>query len=216
MANENTTTHDNVDQDTDAQNGSAPPEQQTGSGQEPDQLDVPDGETSKRLYIIEYSDENERKRAEYTLKKWEDAEVERPTGTIRIVEAEDQAGLMNKLISTIPYDHIRAYELVPVEISETTETLTLERTLSADPESVEPTIEFMLSRRDGTIVDPGENKYEVEDRGPATVTYELTEGDSSETAKLTLKVSGAPQTTEYLLNSFRDELNQFERNRGSR
>lgn len=216
MANEKISTNTDSDQDTETQNRSPPINKETDSSQGKEQIEESEGQVSKRLYIIEYSDENERKRAEYTLKNWEEAKVERPTGTIRIVEAKDQAGLMNKLISTIPYDHIRAYELEDVEITETAETLTLERTLSAKLENVEPTIEFMLSRRNGTIIDPSENKYEVDEKGSATVTYQLTEGNSTESTELTLTVSGAPQTTEHLLNSFREELNQFERNRGVR
>jgi hypothetical protein len=171
---------------------------------------------SKRLYIIEYGNENERKRAEYTLKNWEDADVERPTGTIRIVETENQEGLMNKLISTIPYDHIRAFDLDDIEIDENIETLTLERTLSASQEGIETTLEFMLSQRSGALIDPSENKYEVDDKGPAEVSYEFGETEDPDVTEVTITISGAPQTTQHLLNSFREELDQVEQNRSGR
>lgn len=173
---------------------------------------------SKRLYIIEYGSENERKRAEYTLKNWEGAAVERPSGTIRIVEAENQEGLMNKLISTIPYDHIRAYDLTDIEISENIEEVTLTRTLSASREGIETTLEFMMSQRSGEIIDINKNEttYEVEDRGPAEVTYTFIDTSDPDKTEIEMTIKGAPQTTQHLYNSFRDELDQFEQNRSSR
>lgn len=184
-----------------------------------EQIGDPDGDVatrSQRLYIIDYGTESERKRAEYTLKNWEDADIERPNGTIRIVETEDQEGLMNQLITKIPYDHIRAFDLDNVKISKNIETLQLERTLSAPKEGIETTLEFMMSQRDGLLLDPDQNKYEVDDKGPAEVSYEFTETESPDETGVIITIEGAPQTTQHLLNSFRDELDQFERNRRSR
>lgn len=173
---------------------------------------------SERLYIIEYGDENERKRAEYALKNWEGAEVERPTGTIRIVEAENQEGLMNRLISSIPYDHIRAYDLSDVEISENIEEVTLKRTLSASREGIETTLEFMMSQRSGEIIDIGEDEttYEIDDKGPAEVSYKFLDSSEPNKTEVEITIKGAPQTTQHLYNNFRDELDQFEQNRSTR
>lgn len=177
----------------------------------------PESETgSKRLYIIEYGSENERKRAEYALKNWEDAEVERPNGTIRIVETEDQSGLMNRLISTVPYDHIRAFDLRDVEVSENVETVSLERTISASREGVETTLEFMLSQRSGALIDPSENKYEVDEKGPAEVSYKFLDTSEPDRTEIRITIEGAPQTTQHLYNTFREELDQFEQKRSGR
>jgi hypothetical protein len=177
----------------------------------------PDSTRSKRLFIIQYAHENERKRAEYTLKNWEDSDVERPGGTIRIVETGDQDGLMNKLLSTIPHDHVTAYDLDDVEISETTETVTIQRTLSGDPSSIETTLDFMMSNQAGNLINPDENKYEISSKmGPAEVSYDITPGETPEESQVTLEVSGAPQTTDHIIDQFREQLRQFEQNRGAR
>lgn len=161
----------------------------------------------KYLFTVAYEDDAERKRAEYLFNTWEDGEIRKPEGLVRIVEDVDQADLYTELLMKFRPTQINAYALSALEIPETPETRSLERTIAADPATVRSFLQYLISKKKGT--ETSENEYAVyTNKGRADISVSLT--GSTEETTATIDIEGHPPILDFLGSYFETELNAFE------
>lgn len=113
-----------------------------------------DSTSEKRLYIVKFDDEAERKRVDSAIDSWSGGEGGRPSGAIRVAEGENHDELLDILTARVPVDHIECYHMDEVEVDDPTVIETIERTLSDGKESVDSMVNFIVSNHRGKMTDP--------------------------------------------------------------
>lgn len=137
-------------------------------------------ETETRLVIFEYETENERKRLEYNVKNTEGVESERPNGTIRLLEGDQESldDLESVLTKRVNPENLRMFDTEERDVSGHKKTRSYEQVLPGSQEAVDATVEYILSdfAHPAGSTDEGEMIYEG-DIG-LRVVYESEEVDS--------------------------------------
>jgi hypothetical protein len=168
-----------------------------------------DGTSEDRyLFVVSYDDDAERKRAEYLFNNWDDGDIERPDGLVRVTRSVDHDEIYEQLITKVPKDQIESYALDPVEADADPETVTVERAVNAPVQSVESFLDYVFSKRKAVLQSAEHNEYEVyTKKGRADVQYSLTESDGQTTVRV--RVDGYPPAPSFLAEFFRDELDEY-------
>lgn len=158
------------------------------------------------LFVVQYGDDAERKRAEYLFNSVEGT-AEKPEGLVRVVRDVDHEELYTKLVSKVPEEQVSAYCLEPAEAEVEPETETISETVEASPDAVETFVEYMFSKKKAVLQSATRNEYEVyTKKGRAEVSYRLSDGPPT-TAEI--RIEGLSDATEFLAGFFRDELGDY-------
>lgn len=167
-----------------------------------------DGDRDRRyLYVVDYGEDAERKRAEYLFKNWDGGDIERPDGLVRIAEGVDHDELYQQLIAKVPADQIETYELTPAETDVSTETVVIEESVAASADAVETFLEYVLSKRKAVLQSAARNEYEVyTKKGRAEVAYEIGDDDP---ITVRLRIEGYPPAPAFLADFFETELADY-------
>jgi len=166
-----------------------------------------DTENKTYLFVASYNDDAERKRVEYLFNNWEDGEVNSPDGLVRITSDVDHDRLYEKIVGKIPADQVESYELHPVEADVERVQISVEQRINAPADAVESFLEYILSKKKAVLQSSTRNEYEVyTKKGRATVSYDLTEG---ETTTVTITVDGYPPAPAFLGEFFETELSDY-------
>ena len=162
------------------------------------------------LFVVSYSDDAERKRAEYLFNNWEDGEVESPDGLLRIASSVDHDELYERLVGKVPEDRVESFRLEPIEADVDPERHTVKQTVDAPPETVETFVEYVLSKKKAVLQSATHNEYELyTKKGRADVTYSLDETDGRTQVMVT--VEGYPPAPAFLADFFETELSDYAR-----
>lgn len=160
------------------------------------------------LFTVEYGDDAERKRVEYLFNNWDDGEVEKPDGLVRVARDVDHEELYEDLVTKVPEDQVAAYRLEPVETDVTADTTTVEQEVDAAADAVESFVEYMLSKKKAVLQSAANNEFEVyTKKGRADVRYEVMDGAGPTTVRL--RVTGYPPAPAFLAEFFERELTEF-------
>lgn len=162
--------------------------------------------TDEYLFVVEYSDDAERKRAEYLFNNVTGT-AERPEGLVRVVRDVDHEELYTKLVSKVPEKQVSAYRLEPTETNIDPETITVSQTVDATPEAVESFVEYIFSKKKAVIQSATRNEYEVyTKKGRAEVSYRLSDGPET---TVDIRITGLADATTFLAEFFRSELDDY-------
>lgn len=163
------------------------------------------------LFIVSYTADTERKRAEYLFNNWEEGDIETPDGFIRIASDVDHDELYERLVGKVPAEQVQSYRLEPVEANVERERHTVEQEIAASPETVESFLEYILSKKKAVLQSAARNEYEVyTKKGRADVSYQLTESDSADgNTSVTVVVEGYQPAPQFLTDFFETELNDY-------
>lgn len=170
--------------------------------------DPGDHDGSEYLFVVEYDDDAERKRAEYLFNNWELGTIESPGGLVRVVSDADYAELYEALVAKVPPEQVQSYRIEPVESDVTPETITIEQRVDAPQDAVESFIEYIFSKKKAVLQSSAHNEYEVyTKKGRSEVTYQLSE--QGPTTEVTIRVSGYSPAPEFLSDFFETELTDY-------
>lgn len=159
------------------------------------------------LFVVDYGSDAERKRAEYLFDN-ADGDVASLDGLSRIVSAVDHEDLYERLVSKVPEEQVSAYRLEPVDVTTEPERETVTATVSAPPETVEPFVEYMLSKKKAVLQSSARNEYEVyTKKGRAEISYELDDSGGETTVRV--RIEGYPPAPGFLAEYFETELNDY-------
>lgn len=166
-----------------------------------------DNDEPRYLYIVEYDGDAERKRAEYLFNNWEEGEINRPDGLVRIAEGVAHEELYEQLIAKVPAEQVSVHELRPVETEVEAETVVVEERIDASVDAVETFLEYVLSKRKAVLQSAARNEYEVySKKGRAEITYEIIDGDR---VLVRIRVNGYPPAPTFIAEFFRTELADY-------
>jgi len=177
--------------------------QDAPAGDEPGDVD-----RSTHVYIVEYTDDAERKRVEYLFNNWSGGTIDKPSGLVRITEGIDHEKFYQELVSKVPPEQVASYKLERVDFDVEPDTVVVEQSIDAPVETVEPFVEYVLSKRNAVLQSPGHNEYEVyTKKGRAEITYRLAE--RGEKTTVTLRISGYEPAPAFLAEFFATELEDY-------
>jgi len=158
------------------------------------------------LFVVEYDSDAERKRVEYLFEN-ADGEVQSLDGLARVAAGVDQEEMYERLVSKVPAEQVQAYRLEPIDVSADPERVTIEETVSTTPETVEPFVEYMLSKKKAVLQSSTRNEYEVyTKKGRAEISYDLDGGDET---TVRIEVEGFPPAPSFLAEFFETELRDY-------
>jgi len=159
------------------------------------------------LFVVSYEDDAERKRVEYLFNNWDDGEVRKPSGLVRIGTEVDHDALYEGLVSKIPADQVDSFRLESVDPDVSKERHTVDQSVNADRDAVESFVEYMLSKKKAVLQSAARNEYEVyTKKGRATVSYRLT-ADGETTVEISIE--GYPPAPAFLAEFFETELADY-------
>lgn len=165
-------------------------------------------EDATYLFQVEYGGDAERKRVEYLFNNWDDGEVEKPDGLVRIASDADHDELYETLVTKVPEDQVTSSRLEPVEADISKEVTTVEQDVDAAEGAVESFVEYMLSKKKAVLQSPANDQYEVyTKKGRAEVRYRLSADGEATTVRL--RVSGYPPAPAFLAEFFERELTDY-------
>ena len=160
------------------------------------------------LFVVSYDDDAERKRVEYLFNNWDDGDVEKPEGLVRLATGVDHDDLYEKVVSKVPSDQVDSFELDPVDADVDSERRIVEQSVNAPVDAVESFVEYVFSKKKAVLQSPSHNEYEVyTKKGRATVSYDLSE--ESGTTTVTITVDGYPPAPAFLGEFFETELADY-------
>jgi hypothetical protein len=166
-----------------------------------------DNGDTRYLYVVEYEEDAERKRAEYLFKNWDEGSIERPEGLVRVAEGVAHDELYEQLVAKVPAEQVTVHELEPIETDVEAETVVVEETVDASVDAVETFLEYILSKRKAVLQSATRNEYEVySKKGRAEVSYEVS-GDGPVTVRI--RVSGYPPAPAFIAEFFETELSDY-------
>ena len=162
------------------------------------------------LYLVDYEEDAERKRAEYLFDNWEGGTIERPSGLVRIADGVDSDELYERLVTKIPAEQVEAYRLDSAESDVDPEVIRIEERIDASADAVEAFLEYILSKKKAVVQSATRNEYEAyTKKGRAEVSYELTDGDGSGSVSVRVRVTGYPPAPSFLAEFFETELSEY-------
>jgi hypothetical protein len=165
-------------------------------------------EDGSYLFVVSYEDDAERKRVEYLFNNWDDGEMTKPAGLVRVGTDVDHDALYERLVSKVPADQVESFQLQSVDPDVAKERHSVEESVDADADAVESFVEYMLSKKKAVLQSAARNEYEVyTKKGRATVTYRLDE--TGETTAVTVTVEGYPPAPSFLADFFETELADY-------
>ena len=167
-----------------------------------------DGGEETYLFVVSYSDDAERKRAEYLFNNWERGDVDAPDGFVRIASGVSHDDLYEKLVGKIPEGQVDSFRLEPVEADVDTERHTVEEAISAPTDTVESFVEYILSKKKAVLQSASRNEYEVyTKKGRAEIKYRLSESEGETT--VIMHIEGYPPAPAFLADFFATELEDY-------
>ena len=166
------------------------------------------GDDSNYLFVVSYADDAERKRVEYLFNNWDEGDVEKPDGLVRVASDVDHDDLYERIVSKVPSEQVDSFELQPVEADVDRKRRTIEQSITAPVDAVESFVDYIFSKKKAVLQSGARNEYEVyTKKGRADVTYDLTEDDG--TVTVTVTVSGYPPAPGFLADFFETELADY-------
>jgi hypothetical protein len=160
------------------------------------------------LFVVSYSDDAERKRAEYLFNNWEDGEVEGPDGFVRIASGVEHDDLYEKLVGKVPAEQVDSFRLEPVEADVEQTRHTVEQSVNAPVDTVESFVEYVLSKKKAVLQSSSHNEYEVyTKKGRAEISYRIGETDGETTVRM--QIEGYQPAPEFLAEFFANELEDY-------
>ena len=160
------------------------------------------------LYLVDYEEDAERKRAEYLFNNWDDGTIGRPSGLVRIAEGIDSDELYEQLVTKVPAEQVRTYRLDPAESDVDPETVIVEERINASVDAVEAFLEYILSKKKAVLQSASRNEYEAyTKKGRAEVSYDLT--DDGGKVVVRVQVAGYPPAPSFLAEFFEAELAEY-------
>ena len=166
-----------------------------------------DSEDKKsHLVVVNYSEEAERKRAEYLFDNWDDGTVESLRGISRLVSDVEIEEMYEQLVSKVPQQQVEIFEVDKSDTEVSKKTEPFEFTFDADHDKVEWAIEAIMNKRKRVTEDAENNVYGVyTKKGRATISYTITELPNG-TVQLTGEIVGFGEAPEFLHEYITDEL----------
>jgi hypothetical protein len=165
-------------------------------------------EVEKYLYVVEYEEDAERKRAEYLFNNWGSGEINRPDGLVRIGKGVDNDELYEQLITKVPAEQISVYQLDTVDADVEPEKALIKKEVDASVDAVETFLEYILSKKKAVLQSATRNEYEVyTKKGRAELSYEIREGDDS--VVVHVRIEGYPPAPSFLADFFETELTDY-------
>lgn len=180
----------------------------------------------KRLYIVDFDDEAERKRVDSAIESWDGGDGGRPSGSIRVAEGKNHDELLDILTAKVPVDHIESYKMDPVDIKNPTVINILKREVQDSKESVDTILNFIITSHRGNMIDPrgslemGSSIDDMEDvplyrvgnkKGTVKIAYEVTETDTGCHIRIAIKGHHIP--ADYVEGVVDEDLERFERSK---
>ena len=165
-------------------------------------------EVEEYLYVVEYEEDAERKRAEYLFNNWESGEINRPSGLVRIGKGVDNDELYEQLITKVPAEQISVYQLDTVDADVEPEKTHIKKEVDASVDAVETFLEYILSKKKAVLQSATRNEYEVyTKKGRAELSYEIREGDDH--VVVHVRIEGYPPAPSFLADFFETELTDY-------
>jgi len=162
------------------------------------------------LFVVDYDDDAERKRVEYLFNNWENGSIDKLEGLVRLATGIDHDKLYEELVSKVPADRVNSHRLEEMERGADPETIVVETEINAEPDAIEPFVEYIFSKKKAVLQSPTQNEYEVyTKKGRAEVTYQLSQADDG--TAVTIRISGYSQAPSFLANFFESELEDYSR-----
>jgi hypothetical protein len=162
------------------------------------------------LFVVDYDDDAERKRVEYLFNNWDDGSITKPDGLVRLATDLDHDELHEELVSKVPAERVESYRLEAIDRAVDPDTAVVEKQVNADPDAVEPFVEYILSKKKAVLQSAARNEYEVySKKGRAEVAYTLSEPDDG--TAVTIRISGYSQAPTFLAEFFETELEDYSR-----
>ena len=94
-------------------------------------------QTDRYLYVVDYREDAERKRAEYLFNNWEEGTIDRPSGLVRIAEGVDQEALYEGLVAKVPPDQVEMLALKSVETDLDPERVDVDERIAASADATD-------------------------------------------------------------------------------
>lgn len=163
---------------------------------------------TKHLFVIQYDDDAERKRAEYLFKNWSDGKITKPDGLVRIADDVDHEELYERLLSKIPEQNISVYDIESVDSDVETTTEVVEQNVHATEDAVETFLEYILSKKKAVLQSATHNEYELyTKKGRADVSYSITA--STDGVDVSVRIVGYSPAPNFLAQFFATELAEY-------
>lgn len=166
-----------------------------------------ESDEARYLFVVEYGDDAERKRAEYLFNTWDEGEISRPEGLVRIAEGVDHDGLYGELLTKLRASQIASYRLEPLEAPASAEVVTIERDVAADADAVASFLRYVVSKRKGRERPDGDSYEVYSKKGRADLRFDLSETDGD--THVEIEVRGHSPALEFLAAYVEDELDAF-------
>jgi len=174
--------------------------------------DIAENDDEEYLFVVNYDDQAERNRMANVLEQWDDGEISRPKGTVRIVDGTNQDQLLEQLINRVPADHVSCYLLN--EVGPTNETTTEQAftvTFDEPLENLDSMANFIITNRRGRLTDPMSARYEINSqKGRVEVEFET----SQDNDEITLTITGNETPVEHMTKFFKRDFSVLNENDG--
>jgi hypothetical protein len=165
-------------------------------------------QTDRYLYVVDYREDAERKRAEYLFNNWEEGTIDRPSGLVRIAEGVDQEALYEGLVAKVPPDQVEMLALESVETDLDPERVDVDERIAASADAVETFLEYVLSKRKAVVQSATHNEYEIyTKKGRAQVSYTVAE--RAEGVGVHVTIEGYAPAPRFLGEFFQTELAEY-------
>ncbi|MEM0315796.1 MAG: hypothetical protein QW763_01225 [Archaeoglobaceae archaeon] len=161
----------------------------------------------RHLVCVDYKDEAERKRIEYTIEKWKESSgIEKLKGIAFFVE-RNLYGLLNELMSKMnpeSIEKLRVYSLIEEKTPEVEiKTVSFEIRSMESPEITKKLLEIVMAKNNARIL-PGTDRYFSLTR-KGRVEIEISENGD----KLSFRITGNAEAVERFSERLKKDLEFF-------
>lgn len=172
------------------------------------QLMADNTDDDRYLYIVDYDEDAERKRVEYLFNNWDEGDIRRPTGLVRVAENVSNDELLEQLVGKVPETQVEVYQLGDVDTSVEPEQTVVKQQIEASSDAVETFLEYILSKKKAVLQSAAQNEYEVyTKKGRTEITYSVTETEGMVSARVS--INGYPPAPAFLAEFFETELAEY-------
>lgn len=163
---------------------------------------------TKQLFVVQYDDDAQRKRAEYLFKNWSDGNITKPDGLVRIAYNVNREDLYERLLAKIPEENVSVYNIEFIDSDIETTTEVVEQNVHATVDAVDTFLKYILSKKKAVLQSATHNEYEVyTKKGRAEVSYSITK--SADDVAITVRIVGYSPAPDFLAEFFRTELADY-------
>lgn len=165
------------------------------------------------MYLIQvvYRNDNERKRLDYIINKWESKVTKFEGYLIKVYDEDTFRELLNEIISKFPPEAVKSYKIEEIEVQPQTVEVVKEFVINKSVKEVSTFINYLIAKNRGIYVGnvEGVNIYDIYTRkGIVRIYLSLREVDNKTHMNITYR--GIEEAIDRVSKEFEREIKIFD------